>query len=284
VIPFDRSRYTGEGRQVVRYYLFSQEEADERDINYVQWRKAKPEKPFHNKVPDYDDQKVDRSRTYLIDDHGVVSPIFDGVYLVNERTSQVQVIFVFGRRYSSRKTFGYGHENMTCNYSWDEKESRRERTRRVVVAYTRILLERSRLNDNDWLRLGTMWRDDQDQPISSIKRIFRTKAVKEMVRSELALLMTNAKITPEEVLKHYEAVREKARDKDDLATELRVLDKYTDMLDMKPDKIEISGGILETRDLSHLLKPRSIDTDFEYQSSIGDSIPDVHGLLEENDN
>lgn len=254
MIWFERRRNTSDGRAWVKYPIYTQEEADEKGIEYMPWRKAPVADPSIEKRPQLDEHLVDRSVPHVLDDFGYVSGVYDGIYLVNESAGQTQVNFVFGRRYASKKHFGYGHPRMTSNFPWQEKESRRERVKRTVVAYVQILMQRSRLTEEDWQTLGRLYRPDDDMPVKSVKRILKQTTIKKMIREEIARTLQDAGVTPKDVIQGYEDLRKRAKDDGAMSIEKGILDKYVDLLDMKPNTTVVQGGVVEGPDLTHLLK------------------------------
>jgi hypothetical protein len=84
--------------------------------------------------------------------------------------------------------------------------------------------------------LGRVYRPDQKRPDWTVKRLLKEARIKDMVRDEMAEIVRLKGISPELVIREYERLRKRAKVAGDLKIQKRILDKYADLLDMKPDK------------------------------------------------
>lgn len=251
MILFGRNRNVKGKRVLVDYALFTVKEADDLGIPYFPWREAPATGSVVDKVPT---ESYMRSWLYVRDDNGWVSPVVDGVNWLP--SGRVQVCFVFGRRYASHRTFGYGSEVMTSRFDWSFKEARRERTKRVVAIYVEMLIQRHTLTREDWDLLGKIYRSDEKNPTATVRTLFKSKGVKQMVREELKSVLVKSNVTADFVMEEYVDILTKSKDVNQFAVAKAIVDKFADMLDMKPDRVEIQATRLSMGDLDHLLGGR----------------------------
>lgn len=233
---FQRYRNVHGSRLPVDYSIYTEEEANDLGIAYVPWRDAPEQRPLKDKVQT---APVMREWTYVIDDNGFVSPIVDGVVVFDEGRRK-QVNFVFGRRYVSGNPFGYGDPRMTSNFHWAEKEARNERTRRAVAYYIQLITRNTVLTTEQWDAIGRIYRSDEERPGATVRSLFKTKAVRAMIREELQSLLDDEGVTATEVIKTYKQIMEESIKAKQFNVAKSVNDKFSDMLDMKPDKVEVS--------------------------------------------
>ena len=153
--------------------------------------------------------------------------------------------------------FGYGSEVMTSRFDWSEKEARRERTRRVVAVYVEMIIQRHTLTGEDWDLLGKIYRSDEKNPTATVRTLFKSKGVKQMVRDELKSILVKADITADIVMSEYLDILEKSKEGKQYAVAKGIVDKFADMLDMKPDRVEVTTMQLAAGNLDHLLGGRS---------------------------
>ena len=103
-------------------------------------------------------------------------------------------------------------------YSWDFYEGKKERTRRVVSLYCAMLIS---ANQIDWALLANAFRCDQKQPIWTVKRLFKSNAVKNMVDTKLRELLEARGLTPGKILDmllaSYETAKEQEKPREMLA-------------------------------------------------------------------
>jgi len=100
--------------------------------------------------------------------------------------------------------------------------------------------------------LGRVYRPDQERPDWTVKRLLKERRIKDMVRDEMAEIVRLKGISPELVIREYEALRQDAKKQGQLAIQKRILDKYVDLLDMMPEEgtSSQSHGVSEDVDLS----------------------------------
>ena len=151
-----------------------------------------------------------------------------------------------GTSHLSRKSNCYSRK------TWIETESRKSRTKAVVRLYAELKLSKGRLDSVDFVMLGRVYRPDQERPDWTVKRLLKERRIKDMVRDEMAEIVRLKGISPELVIREYEALRQDAKKQGQLAIQKRILDKYVDLLDMMPEEgtSSQSHGVSEDVDLS----------------------------------
>lgn len=87
-----------------------------------------------------------------------------------------------------------------------EREIRKERTKRTVRAYARMLIS----GTIDWEKLANIYRTDQKIPIATVKRLLKLKGIARMLREELDKLLTGQGLTPEYTLSKIKVAMELA--------------------------------------------------------------------------
>ena len=117
--------------------------------------------------------------------------------------------------------------------SWQERESKRNRTKNVVNAYVGQVLEGQKV---DWQQLGVMYRPDQKTPAATVRRLFKQEVIKDMVEEKLKEIMASKGIDKGFVLDTIMKAISIAEQKQDVSGMLRAAENFVDMLEMKPNK------------------------------------------------
>lgn len=135
---------------------------------------------------------------------------------------------------------------------WQVQETRTERTKRVVSAYARLMVESGgRLTDEQMATLGKIYRPDQENPKATFKKLLKQDIVKSMVKDELVRILSENGLTPDAVIKTHLRIVSDALDSGQLSVAEKANSKFMEMLDMKPDKT--STQIEATVSWDHLL-------------------------------
>ena len=124
---------------------------------------------------------------------------------------------------------------------WQERESKKKRTKNVVNAYVGQVMGGKQV---DWEKLGTIYRPDQKIPRATVKRLFKQEVIKDMVEEKLKEIMNSKGIDKGFVLDTILKAIAIAEEKQDVSNMLRAAENFVDMLEMKPNK-KITTDTLE---------------------------------------
>ena len=222
------------------YLIYSKEEADKAKIPYKYWKEATP------------------GDWALSDDDFVFECVREvGPYTDKKGRTRVEKVFSIAKRFPSNTKFNYleykatGAWGLRSPRTRAEEDAGRGRSKRAVKAYVTMMMENA--GEVDWDALGQLYRPKQAVPRATVKRFIRQTHVQQMIADELIKYMENAGITPGGVLKSYQEVYDAALDENQLSVAKGVVDKYAEMLDMKPDKVTITGGMSQELDWQKML-------------------------------
>lgn len=212
------------------YTVYSPEEAKAHGLNSISWRFA---------------EKVGQ---WVHDEGGWTSKVIQiKTYLVGRRkkSAVTRVTLPYGRFYqNSRHSLDYSKYRNKPRKDWSLVEARKSRTKRMVKVYARMYLEKSgKLSEEDFHQLGLIYRADQKVPSASAKRVLRIEGVQTMVAKELAKLLSEQGISPKTILERYDLVYEGAVRASQYNVAKSILDKMSDMLDMRPDITRVHAGM-----------------------------------------
>ena len=144
--------------------------------------------------------------------------------------------------------------------TWVESEAKRPRTRQAVKLYAALFIARNgHLEKEDWDIIGATFRKDQEIPAATFKRMLRQEKISQMVVEELRNILIGQDITEEKIINMYEEVRQKALTYKQLNVAKGVVDKYADMMDMKPHRKDDYIGLAESR----LAEIEGIEDDYD---------------------
>ena len=124
--------------------------------------------------------------------------------------------------------------------NWEEKESRKTRTKNAVTAYAEMLLSE---NSVDWEKLGNIYRPEQKNPPATVRRLFKQRIIKNMVEQKLKDILHGKGINKEYVLELHEEAIKMAKTSNKPQILLQAADVYMDLLEMKPGKKIITDAI-----------------------------------------
>lgn len=159
------------------------------------------------------------------------------------------------------------------------------RERMTAMLYARLMLMRGgqqRLSHEDWMYLGMIYRPRSRRPEMWVRRFIKSRRGSEMVAEELTRILARHGITPEEVVRQYCLLQQKADEKGDLRLYKSITDQFARMLGidrpMAPDAthaleahvvqvIRQAGEILQ----HHLPPPQ--ETDATETADLNRSVP-----------
>jgi len=135
--------------------------------------------------------------------------------------------------------------------SWIEREKKRTRVKMAVKLYVAQLFYKGE-KGIDWHAVGRAYRDDQQIPEASAKRLFKHKVIQDMVDKELKEVLTKEGIDKNFVVGLYKRAIAVAESKQDAGNLLKAADMLADYLEMKPTKqtIERTATFDYTRQIS----------------------------------
>lgn len=182
------------------YTVYTKDEADKEGIKYVPWR----------------DTKV--GEWGLTDDNFVMELIRNKTYTDDYNNSKQFMTFSAGCTWSGngayfeylpRKKFKAWDSSKP--QTWDEKEARRNRTKRTAKVYAHQLLA----GKVDLGMLGKLHNPNSKKPAYHMKQLLKTEGVRKLVSQEIDLLLRDMGITKqfaiEILMEAVEAARESGR-------------------------------------------------------------------------
>ncbi len=203
----------------ISFPVYSEEEAKEKGIEYVEWRDSHP-------------------GDWAVSDDGFVALCLNRKeYSKKGSNRKVECVFlVHGTMWlSSKQEFSYLQRKRTNTFtrtsamSWQETEAKRQRTLRVVRAYIDMFLAYKKI---DWAALGQIYRPDQADPGASVKRLFREKKITELIVQGITDALEQKGITKAEVVDMFNRAYSLAIEQDDTGPMIRVAENFAKMLDM----------------------------------------------------
>jgi hypothetical protein len=208
----------------VTYFIHTKQEADDRELEYVHWKKA---------------QKGDLA---ISDDNYVAECVQRKKYKDAE-----QVTMPYGRMWISDKAkLLYEPHRNTGEYSqcgtltWEERESRTTRTKNAVKLYVQMMMQTGKI---DWTVLGKAYRPDQFKPDATVKRLFKTEQVKGMVDKKIQEYLDERELNQGDVLDVIADAITIARNNADPSNMLRGAEQYIRIMDMLPSKTQITDSV-----------------------------------------
>lgn len=195
------------------------EEARTRNLVVVPWREGK-------------------GGDWVSTDDGYVCECLDRK--VYRRDNQVLMVLAFCRQWVRGSTLNYldykksGHFGGTSPRSWQEVESGRTRTKLMVKTFVQMLLSRS----VDYVKLGTIYRQDQTLPGATARRLLKQEVIRKMVDAEMEKVLTEKGITRGSVLDMYLEAAQLARAVSNPTALKSVATELADFLEMKPRQVK----------------------------------------------
>ena len=129
--------------------------------------------------------------------------------------------------------------------NWVEKERRKLRTQTTVAAYVAMVLSGLR---PDWDKLGRIYRWKDQIPAANVKRLFKQKEIREMVREEFKAVFAKKGIDYDYVVDLFRKSAELAEKKGQANVLLEVARELTNILDrdetqdMHPSSLPMARG------------------------------------------
>jgi hypothetical protein len=203
--------------QSVSYPVYSEKEAKDKKIEYSSWRKC-------------------GEGDFGISDDGYVA---ECIYRKQFKTNE-QVTFPYGRQWLSRGVdLKYEPHRDTGEYSqvgtrtWDEQEAKKTRTKNMVKVYAEMMLNGGKI---DWGVLGSVYRNDQQRPDLTAKRLFKQERIQKMLDDEIQKALSERNISQGEVLDMIISGIDIARENKDASNVLRGAEQFVKILGMLPKK------------------------------------------------
>jgi len=203
--------------QDVTYPVYSEEEANNREIKYSSWRKC-------------------REGDFGISDDGYIA---ECIYRKQFKTNE-QVTFPYGRQWlGGARDLKYVPHRDTGQYTqvgtltWDEQEARKTRTKNMVKVYAEMMLNGDRIN---WELLGKIYRKDQERPDLTAKRLFKQERIQKMLDDEIQKALKDRNISQGDVLDMIIDGIDIAKENKDASNMLRGAEQFVRIMDMLPKK------------------------------------------------
>ena len=137
-----------------------------------------------------------------------------------------------------------------------ELELQKRRSKDVLEAYMTYIMAGK---TPDFEKLGQMYRPDQEKPAWTVKRLLKTKGMKQMIKDKMKEVLTERGIDEGYVLDTIKDAIGVAKVNEDPGNMIKAAKELSDYLDMKP-KAKTQTDTLEL-DLSH-----QIEANFEKQT------------------
>jgi hypothetical protein len=241
----------------VRFEAYTQEEADERKLEYKSWRIAP-------------------AGTWAVTDDGwVLKVLARRGYLRKKKT--VEIVTLSGARAFNTKyqSCVYGPRRITRNYTalslapWDEREASTRRTKAAVKVYVAMML----LGRIDWERLGNVYRPNNPMRVPVLRKLMKRERIRKMIDKELHTQLKEAGMDADYVLKTLKDAIEMAKLKKDPSNMLRGAEDLMDIHGMKADtkkqlpagNFDIPAGLLETIEKATASLPPREPDEAEYE-------------------
>lgn len=213
-----------------QYVVYSSEEADELGLSSVPWREA-------------------QEGQWAESDDGYVAKVVRrlGPYVEGKGRERCEVTLPYARRWTTNKPLIFEEWRKTKKWgggrpdqNWVEKELSRPIAKEVMHLYCKLYIEHGgKIPEEKMKRLGVMLRPKgQRIPEANLKRLIRQKETQAVIKEELERILSDKGITPDKVIQDYESVKQQALALGQTSTAKSIVDKYAEMLDMKPDKRE----------------------------------------------
>lgn len=146
--------------------------------------------------------------------------------------------------------------NSVSTKSQMELELQKRRSKDVLEAYMTYIMAGK---TPDFEKLGQMYRPDQEKPAWTVKRLLKTKGMKQMIKDKMKEVLTERGIDEGYVLDTIKDAIGVAKVNEDPGNMIKAAKELSDYLDMKP-KAKTQTDTLEL-DLSH-----QIEANFEKQT------------------
>lgn len=215
-----------------------------------------PKKEFKLKYKHWKDCKEGE---WGISDDGYIAQCL----AVKTYASGVEMTYPYGKQWvtkTSKLEFEPHWESKNFNSvstkSNMELELQKRRSKDVLDAYMTYIFAGK---TPDFEKLGQMYRPDQKKPAWTVKRLLKTKGMKQMIKDKMKEVLTERGIDEGYVLDTIKDAIDVAKVNEDPGNMIKAAKELSDYLDMKP-KAKTQTDTLEL-DLSH-----QIEANFEKQT------------------
>jgi hypothetical protein len=204
------------------YNIYTEEEAESEGLPYLHWKQAKE--------GDYaitDDGYIGLciGRKGYTDKNGRVKTFVKLCHGANWAGNTNRIEYMVNKAYGS-----YSQSNPK---SWQDRESRRTRTKNLVNAYVGQALSSQGF---DYNKLGNIYRPDQQEPSVTVKRVLKQEFIRDMIEKKLKEIMEEKGISKSSVVDTMLEAIDIARHKQDVTNMLKACDYFMELLEMKPSK------------------------------------------------
>jgi len=208
----------------VTYPVFTKEEAIERDLEFIEWKKA---------------EKGD----YALSDDGFVSECLD----VKQYKDAYQKIFPFARAWVSKRAKllyephrDSGEFSQMGIRSWDERESATTRAKNAVNLYVQQMMQTGKI---DWNAIGEIYRPNQQVPGATVKRLFKSEKIMSLIDKKIQDYLDDRDLNQGDVLDIIASAIELAKQNGDPSNMLRGAEQYIRIMDMLPNKQQVTDSV-----------------------------------------
>lgn len=203
------------------YPVYTQEEALEEGLGPVYWKEAT--------VGDWAES----------DDGYVGRCMKHATYEDKDGGERAFITLVYARAWISENATIYYEErkekgafSATSAKTWVELEAGKTRTKQMA----NLLAEMMVVGKIDYQVLGRAYRDDQERPDLTVKRLLKQEIIQEMVQEKLRQKLKDEGVEEEDVIQMFTETFEAAKELGQTATMARVAENMAKMLAMEPDK------------------------------------------------
>ena len=208
----------------VTYPIFTKEEAENRDLEIIEWKKA---------------EKGDM----CLSDDGFVAECLD----VKQYKNAYQLIFPYARVWlSKRAKLEYLPHKNSGEYSqmgirtWEERESATTRAKNAVNLYVQQMMQTGKI---DWNQIGEIYRPDQQIPGATVKRLFKSEKIMSMIDKKIQDCLDDRDMNQGDVLDIIADAIELAKQNGDPSNMLRGAEQYIRIMDMLPNKTQVTDSV-----------------------------------------
>jgi len=208
----------------ITYPIMTEQEAKERELKYVYWKKAK-------------------TGDLALSDDGYVAECLKRAKYKKAN----QVVVPYGRMWiNDNAKLLYEPHRDTGQYSqtgtrtWVEREASLERTKNAVKLYVNMMLGTGKI---DWDKVGNAYRPDQAKPAVTAKRLFKQKRISGMVDQQIQEYLDERELNQGDVLDVIAEAITIARNNADPSNMLRGAEQYIKIMDMLPSKTQQTDTI-----------------------------------------
>ena len=165
----------------------------------------------------------------------------------NEYGKGTEMVFPYGKQWvTERSTLEFLPHYETRSYgsvskkSYMDQELQRSRTTNVLDAYMTYVMAGK---TPDFEKLGGIYRPDHEKPIWSVKRLLKTRGMKQMIKEKMKEVLDERGIDEGFVLDTMKDAIEVAKVKEDSGNMIRAAKELGDFLDMKPKTKQLSESV-----------------------------------------